>query len=72
MDIGSILAAIVRKILSEVTFKVKPDEWETTAMNRMDENHEKRTQCLEMLKEDILGSVGSVSVRLVSVCFSSR
>lgn len=55
MDIGPILADIVRKILPEVTFKVKPDEWERTAMTRMDENHDKRTQCLEVVNEDIVG-----------------
>lgn len=47
------LADIVRKILPEVTYKVKSNE--RTAMNRMDEKHVKKTQCLEMVKEDIVG-----------------
>lgn len=36
-------------------FKVKLDEQERTAMSRMDENHIKGIQYLEMVKEDLIG-----------------
>lgn len=41
MGVGRTLDDIVRKVLPEMMFKVKPDEQERTAMSRMDGNHVK-------------------------------
>lgn len=51
-------------------FKVKPDEQERTAMRRMDENHVKGTQVLEMVKEAIVG-VSASCLSKTAVCYVS-